>query len=288
MGTFLTGADLSTIVVVPPVINLMLFPCTHTPPLTLSARFLTVFYAQKGMEIILISGHWHSNDQARSSCDHGLCSPSPQTSPLAWVEQSQVPRVTVPSTASTCSLTPALPARGLALLSHPCSGPRAAPCTRVHAQQVSRTDSLWDSVSAGAPSKMLWVLEADSKGQCPSVPALCGSHSPELLGLRHPSAPLLGRISTLFWDMLPSPWWWHEHLTCSCSAIPCHPDAVQERINVFVFSRSQGENGRSLLVSVPLSHILARETAPEIIFSSFRLGLQLEIYFIVFYSYNYC
>lgn len=57
MGTFLTGADLSTIVVVPPVINLMLFPRTHTPPLTLSAWFLTVFYAQKGMKIILISGH---------------------------------------------------------------------------------------------------------------------------------------------------------------------------------------------------------------------------------------
>lgn len=275
MGTFLTGADLSTIVVVPPVINLMLFPRTHTPPLTLSARFLTVFYAQKGMEIILISGHWHSNDQARPSCDYGLCSPSPQTSPLARVEQSQVPRVTVPSSAST----------------RPCTAvtePRAVPCTRVHAQQVSRTDYLWDSVSAGTPSKRLWVLEADSKGRCPGVPALCGSHSPGLFGLRHPSAPLLGRISTLFWDMLPSPWWWYEHLTCSCSAIPCRPDAVQERINVFVFSRSQRENGRSMLVSVPLSHILARETAPEIIFSSFRLGLQLEIYFIVFYSYNYC
>lgn len=37
-------------------------------------------------------------------------------------------------------------------------------------KQVSRKDYLWDSVSAGTPSKRLWLLEADSKGQCPWCP----------------------------------------------------------------------------------------------------------------------
>lgn len=43
-GTLLTGADLSTIIVVAPVINLMLFPHTLTPPLTLRSQFPTPFF----------------------------------------------------------------------------------------------------------------------------------------------------------------------------------------------------------------------------------------------------
>lgn len=177
---------------------------------------------------------------------------------------------------------PAVPARGLALLS------------QGHVQSLAHTythSRCQGQIICGT----LWVLEPLARGfgcwrqtvraDAPVSP-LCAAltplgfldwdiHRPHCWGGLAPPAGICcpahdGDMNTWLVDALP-----YHSVQILC-------------INVFVFSRSQGENGRSLLVSVPLSHILARETAPKIIFSSFRLGLQLEIYFIVFYSYNYC